>query len=141
MARDEGFRTRSVPIKRPSIDTRAPVEGKFAVQTIDAEDAFLPTSSSIGKRPSRVLYEKSQRSVFSVSDSSKTSDPLKENSERNVLSVSEQLSAEDLVEAHRIAGELLKLRDAGAISSDPRDPEARFYARLLHTFGGEFIGK
>ena len=63
-----------------------------------------------------------------------------ENSERSVSSVSEQLAAEDLAEAARIAGELLKLRDAGAITG-PNDPEARFYAQVIHVFGGEFIGR
>ena len=42
------------------------------------------------------------------------------------------LAAEDLAEVHRIAGELLKLRDAGAISSDPRDPEGEPHDRLRH---------
>lgn len=64
----------------------------------------------------------------------------KENSERSVSSVSEQLSAEDLAEAARIAGELLKLRDAGAMSGLD-DPEARFFASVIHVFGGEFIGR
>ena len=72
----------------------------------------------------------------SLKESAKQLDLLATESERSVSSVSE-LSAADLEEAHRTAGELLKLRDAGAISVDPRDPEARFYARLLHMFGGE----
>ena len=51
-------------------------------------------------------------------------EPPPENPERSVLSVSgeQQLSPEQLAEAERIAKELVKLRDAGAISSDPRDP-------------------
>ena len=63
-----------------------------------------------------------------------------ENSERSVASVREQLTPEQLAEANRIATELVKLRDAGAISA-ANDPEAVFFAHLLHTFGGEFIGK
>ena len=57
----------------------------------------------------------------------------KENSETSVSSVSDeqQLSPEQLAEAERIARELVKLRDAGAIK-DANDPEARFYASLLH---------
>jgi hypothetical protein len=51
-----------------------------------------------------------------------------------------QLTAEQDAEARRVAGELVKLHKAGAISG-PEDPEARFYACLLHTFEGEFIGK
>ena len=75
-----------------------------------------------------------------------TSEPLpgekqqlspKENSERSVPSVPE-LSDEDLVEANRIAGELRKLRAAGAISSDPRDPEAAFFAHFLFQFSATF---
>ena len=64
------------------------------------------------------------------------------NSEKGVSSVSaEQLPPEQLAEAARIAKELVKLRDAGAISADPGDPEARFYAQFLHGFGAEFTGK
>ena len=67
---------------------------------------------------------------------------LPENSERSVSSVSEQpLSPEQVAEAERIAKELVKLRDAGAISGAPDDPEARFYAQVIHTFEGEFIGR
>ena len=140
MARDEGYRTKSVPILRPNKDARPPVKGKLAGRTIDAEDAFLPTSSSIGKTTLARIYEKSQRSVLSVSNGSQASDPLKENSERSVLSVSEQFSPEQLAEADRIAKELVKLRDAGAIKG-PNDPEARFYEKLIRVFEGEFIGK
>jgi hypothetical protein len=49
-----------------------------------------------------------------------------------------QLSAKQLAEARRIAKELVKLRDAGAISSDSRDPEARFYAHLVRDFGATY---
>jgi hypothetical protein len=40
----------------------------------------------------------------------------------------------------RIAKELIKLRDAGAING-ANDPEATFYACLLRDFETEFIGK
>ena len=42
-------------------------------------------------------------------------------------------------EAQRVAGELLKLHRDGAITG-PSDPEAQFYAQLIHTFGGTYIG-
>ena len=51
-----------------------------------------------------------------------------------------QLSPEQLAEAERIAKELVKLRDAGAIK-DANDPEARFYAKLIRDFEAEFTGK
>ena len=44
---------------------------------------------------------------------------------------------EELTEARRIAGELVKLYKAGAFSG-PDDPEARFYACLLRDFKAEF---
>ena len=47
-----------------------------------------------------------------------------ENSERSVPSVPEQLTPEQLAEANRIATELVKLRDAGAISGGER-PRSR----------------
>jgi hypothetical protein len=53
---------------------------------------------------------------------------------------SPELSPADLAEARRIAGELVKLHKAGAIK-DADDPEAAFYAHLIHAFGGTFIGK
>jgi hypothetical protein len=40
-------------------------------------------------------------------------------------------------EAKRLAGELLKLHRDGAISG-PGDPEAEFYAQVIHTFGGTY---
>ena len=65
-----------------------------------------------------------------------------ENSERSIPGVpdEQQLTEKQLAEADRIAKELVKLRAAGAIEG-PDDPEARFYASLLHTFGAEFTGK
>jgi hypothetical protein len=42
-------------------------------------------------------------------------------------------------EAKRVAGELLKLHRDGTISG-PRDPEANFYAQVILTFGGTYIG-
>ena len=61
-------------------------------------------------------------------------------SENSSERVSEQLSPEQLAEAKRIAKELVKRRDAGAIK-DAYDPEARFYAQVLHLFEAEFLGK
>jgi hypothetical protein len=46
----------------------------------------------------------------------------------------------DFAEAHRIATELLKLHRDGAISG-PNDPEARFLANLIHTFGATYTGR
>ena len=43
-------------------------------------------------------------------------------------------------DAHRIAGELVKLHRDGAFSG-PGDPEAEFYAQLIHMFGGTYEGK
>jgi len=64
-----------------------------------------------------------------------TSPSPTENSKRSVPSVPEQLTPEQLAEARRIAGELVKLRDAGAISS-PNDSEAVFFAHFLVVLGG-----
>ena len=47
---------------------------------------------------------------------------------------------EELTEARRIAGELVKLHKARAISG-PDDPEARFYACLIRDFKAEFGGR
>jgi hypothetical protein len=62
------------------------------------------------------------------------------NSKSAPASEPEPLSEAELAEAHRIARELVKLHAAGAIGG-PNDPEARFYANLLHTFQGEFAGR
>ena len=43
-------------------------------------------------------------------------------------------------EARRIAEELVKIHHDGAISG-PDDSEAHFYATLIYTFGGTYIGK
>jgi hypothetical protein len=43
----------------------------------------------------------------------------------------------DDIEARRIARELVGLHRDGAISGH-QDPEARFYAQLIHTFGGTY---
>jgi hypothetical protein len=51
----------------------------------------------------------------------------------------DELSAEQLAEASRIAKELVKLRDAGAIK-DANDPEARFYAHLVRDFAATYPG-
>ena len=48
------------------------------------------------------------------------------------------VSEPDTTEASRIAGELVKLYEAGAISG-PDDPEAVFYACIIHQFGGTVI--
>jgi hypothetical protein len=58
----------------------------------------------------------------------------------NPPKASDELSAADLAEGRRIAAELLKLHAAGAIR-DAKDPEAAFYATLIHGFGAEFVGK
>jgi hypothetical protein len=42
-------------------------------------------------------------------------------------------------EAQRIAGELVKMHRDGAIGGE--DLEAQFYAQVLHTFGGTYLGK
>jgi hypothetical protein len=60
-----------------------------------------------------------------------------ENPESGAASITEQLSPAELAEAHRIAGELVRLRRAGAIS-DPDDPV--FFATLLRDFGATFTG-
>ena len=44
----------------------------------------------------------------------------------------------DLAEARRIAGELAKLHTRGIVKSAD-DPEARFHAALIHTFGGTVV--
>ena len=46
--------------------------------------------------------------------------------------------ADDDPEARRIAGELVKLHRDGAIKG-PDDPEAAFYAHLIHTFGATYL--
>jgi hypothetical protein len=48
--------------------------------------------------------------------------------------------ADDDPEARRIAGELVKLHRDGAIKGAD-DPEAHFFASLLHTFGATYNGK
>jgi hypothetical protein len=45
----------------------------------------------------------------------------------------------DTGEAKRIAGELGNLHRDGAFSG-PDDPQARFYAQVIHTFGGTYMG-
>jgi hypothetical protein len=52
----------------------------------------------------------------------------------------DKLSEADLAEARRIAAELVKLHKVGAIK-DANDPEAVFYANVIHGFQAEFIGK
>jgi hypothetical protein len=51
----------------------------------------------------------------------------------------EQLSSEELTEARRIAAELVKLYQVGAISG-PDDPEALFYANLIRQADASFTG-
>jgi hypothetical protein len=43
-------------------------------------------------------------------------------------------------EAERIAGELVKLHRDGAIKGTD-DPEAGFYAQVIHIFGGTYLGR
>ena len=52
----------------------------------------------------------------------------------------EQSSVDDEAEARRIAAELVKLHGDGAIGG-AEDPEARFYAILVHAFGATYNGK
>lgn len=49
-------------------------------------------------------------------------------------------SVPELGEAKRIAGELAKMHRDAAIRG-AEDPEARFYAQVLHTFGRTFLGR
>lgn len=63
-----------------------------------------------------------------------------ENPERSVATVTEPLSEAELAEARRVAGELVRLYRDGVIAG-PDDPEARFYAHLIHTFQGAFAPK
>jgi hypothetical protein len=56
----------------------------------------------------------------------------------NTTTVDSELTPEQLAEARRIAKELVKLRDVGAIK-DVDDREAHFYAQLIHQFGGTVI--
>lgn len=51
-----------------------------------------------------------------------------------------QADSLDEAEAKRIANELLKAHKDGAITG-PGDPEAQFYAQLIHTFGGTYEGR
>ena len=53
------------------------------------------------------------------------------------LTPAEQPPVVEEPEARRIAGELLKLQKDGAIAGS-NDSDARFYATLLHTFGGTY---
>ncbi len=62
------------------------------------------------------------------------SDDLK-NLSISVPDVSSDLTPEQLAEARRIAGELVKLHQRGIVK-DATDPEARFYAAMIHQFGG-----
>ena len=78
--------------------------------------------------------------------------PRARNSENNVANVAkkeetrlvspapEQLTPGQLAEAQRIAGELIKLHRDGAISGAD-DPEARFWAKLIHNFGATYTGR
>ena len=62
----------------------------------------------------------------------------------NVVDLSESESSVvnvvDEPEARLIAAELVKLHRDGAISG-PDDPEARFFADLIHTFGSTYTGR
>jgi hypothetical protein len=49
-------------------------------------------------------------------------------------------SVADDQEAHRIAGELVKLHHDGAISGRPADRDAAFYACLIRDFGATYSG-
>jgi hypothetical protein len=64
---------------------------------------------------------------------------LGEKSGKGVTVVPKELTAEQLEEATRISGELVKLAAAGAISG-PDDPEAVFYAHVIRAFGGAYTG-
>lgn len=52
----------------------------------------------------------------------------------------EQPSLDRNAEARRIAAELMKLYRDRAIKG-PDDPDARFYAHLIHTFGGTYAAR
>lgn len=54
--------------------------------------------------------------------------------------IPEEPTFEQDQEARRIAGELVKLYHAGAITG-PADPEAHFCARLIRDFGASYLGK
>lgn len=71
-----------------------------------------------------------------------TTEPLPgDNPKRSVTSVPDAdsgLTPEQLTEARRIVGELVKLHQRGIIK-DATDPAARFYAAMIHQFGGTVV--
>jgi hypothetical protein len=75
-----------------------------------------------------------------IRDSSKTAPNRQEpeTSKRTATSATTGLSPDQLTEARRIAGELVKLHKRGAVK-DATDPEACFCATLLQTFGGTVV--
>ena len=83
---------------------------------------------------SQPLPGKSRRASETISH------PAAERPVEPSASSSGELSEAGLTEARRIANELVKLHKAGAIRA-AQDPEAAFYASLIHGYGAEFVGK
>ena len=54
------------------------------------------------------------------------------------MTAGSDLTPDQLTEARRIAGELVKLHTRGIVKSAD-DPEARFHAAMIHQFGGTVI--
>jgi hypothetical protein len=74
---------------------------------------------------------------FSLQKSPVPPENLK-SSVRSVRDTKSDLTPEQLAEAHRIAGELVKLHARGIIK-DADDPEAHFYAVMIHQFSGTVV--
>jgi hypothetical protein len=67
-------------------------------------------------------------------------EPTEQRAKRESSPVKSGSPDEESGEAKRIAGELVKLHRARAFAG-ANDPEAPFYAALLHTFGGSYEGR
>jgi hypothetical protein len=104
--------------------------GKKYVLATDATDVCYTQRSLTRARAHARAYRELEISVATVADFHSESP---RESERTVATVAESGASK------RIAGELVKMHKDGAISG-PNDPEAEFYAQVLHTFGGSYRG-
>jgi hypothetical protein len=104
---------------------------EFRHKYILAPVAPLRSQSPRNTGAHAVGFQESERTGASGADVCATY----QESERTVATGAD----DELGEAQRIAGELVKMHRDGAIKG-AGDPEARFYAAVLHTFGGTYVG-
>ena len=109
---------RRISIFAPEITSRGEKIAKKYILATDATDISHASRMQARARAHVQRPRVFEESVANVADSSRVKE----------------------VEAHRLAAELLKLHRDGAISG-PDDPEAPFYACLVHAFGATYNRK